>query len=287
MRSAASQPPATPCPAGKPSSVPSPYRHDQTCFFGQGDEPVRQVNEREVDSSSREKRYLRNNGSEVWVNATRSAILGVDNEVKYYLGIVEDIAQRKAAEAALRELTQHLQTVREDERTRIAREIHDELGGALIAVKFDLSIPIPQEDADQRGIAQRNQETIKLVDNAIVALRRIMAGLRPSVLDVLGLWAALEWQAKEFQARIGIPTAFKLEGEDVDIEPNRATALFRMVQESLNNVAKHAQANAVKITATTAADDIIIRIQNNGRGICEGEKVKVKSFGIIGMQERA
>lgn len=248
---------------------------------------VRQVNEREVDSSSREKRYLRKDGSVVWVNATRSAILGANNEVKYYLGIVEDITQRKVAEAALRKLTRHLQTAREDERTRIAREIHDELGGALTAVKFDLSVPVRQEDTDQSVIAQRNQETIKLVDNAIVALRRIMADLRPSVLDDLGLWAALEWQAVEFQSRIGIQTKFHLKGLEVDIESNRATALFRIVQESLNNVAKHAQATAVNITATTADNEIIISIQDNGRGIKGVDKAKAKSFGIIGMQERA
>lgn len=248
---------------------------------------VRQVNERQVDSSSREKRYLRKDGSEVWVTATRSAILGADHAVKYYLGIIEDITQRKATEAALRELTQHLQATREDERTRIAREIHDELGGALTAVKFDLSFPIRQDDVNHSGLIKRNQETIRLVDNAVVALRRIMADLRPSILDDLGLWAGLEWLATEFQARMGIQTTFKLKGEEVTIEPNRATALFRMVQESLNNVAKHAHATAVNIAATTAGHDIFIRIQDNGRGICEGEKAKAKSFGIIGMQERA
>jgi two-component system, NarL family, sensor histidine kinase UhpB len=187
----------------------------------------------------------------------------------------------------LRELTMHLQVAREDERARIAREIHDELGGALATVKFDLSIPTWQGDAGPDGAAYRNQETIKLVDDAIVALRRIMADLRPSILDDLGLWAALEWQATEFQSRLGIRTTFILKGEEIDIEPNRATALFRMVQEALNNVAKHAQATEARILATTTASDIIIRVRDNGRGIRKDEKAKTRSFGIMGMQERA
>lgn len=250
-------------------------------------ELVRQVNEREVISASREKRYLRKDGAEVWVNVTRSAILGADNEVNYYLGIVEDITQRKETEAALRELTLHLQTVREDERTRIAREIHDELGGVLAAVKFDLSIPVRTRDKDTEGATHRNQETIKLVDNAIIALRRIMSDLRPSVLDDLGLWAGLEWLAADFESRMKIKTIFKLKGAEIDVEPNRATDIFRMVQESLNNVAKHAQATAVNIVATTTDNEIIIRLNDNGRGISKDEKSKARSFGLIGMQERA
>lgn len=247
---------------------------------------VRQVNGREVISTSREKRYIRKDGSEVWVQVTRSAILDADNEFKYYLGIIEDITQRKQAEAALRELAGYLEAAREDERTRIAREIHDELGGALTAVKFELSVPTHYGDADQNGISQRNRETLKLVDNAIVALRRIMTDLRPSVLDDLGLWSALEWLTTEFQSRMKIQTTFKLKGDEIDVEPNRATSLFRMVQEALNNVAKHAQATAVSIAAAKTGNEITIRIKDNGRGISKGEKSKAKSFGLMGMQER-
>lgn len=250
-------------------------------------ELVRLVKEREKASVSTEKRYIRKDGSEVWVLVTRSAIIGRDDRTQYFLSIIEDITQRKQAEAAFRELTGHLHAVREDERARIAREIHDELGGVLAAVKFDLSIPTRQGDQGPNGAAHRNQETIRLVDNAILALRRIMADLRPSVLDDLGLWAALEWQAMEFQTRMGVATQFRLKGDEIDIEPNRATALFRMVQESLNNVAKHAQATEVKILATTTADTIIIRVRDNGRGFTRNGTPPAKSFGILGMQERA
>lgn len=250
-------------------------------------EQVKRVIEDNTASISYEKRYIRKDGEFVWVNVTRSAIRSQSGNTLYYLSIIEDISQRKQAEAALRELTRHLQTAREDERTRIAREIHDELGGVLAAVKFDLSTPTRQNDLDQSGITKRNQETIKLVDHAIIALRRIMADLRPSVLDDLGLWAALEWQAGEFQSRMKIQTTYHLKGEEMDVEPDRATALFRMVQESLNNVAKHAQATEVRIIATTTHSDIIIRIQDNGRGISKDQKAKTKSFGLMGMRERA
>jgi two-component system, NarL family, sensor histidine kinase UhpB len=247
----------------------------------------KQVIEDNTVSISFEKRYIRKDGEYVWVNVTRSAIRSQSGITLYYLSIIEDISHRKQSEAALRELTRHLQTAREDERACIAREIHDELGGVLAAVKFDLSTPVRQNDLDQSGIARRNQETIKLVDHAIIALRRIMAALRPSVLDDLGLWAALEWQAAEFKSRMKIETAFSLKGAEKEVEPNRATALFRMVQEALNNVAKHAQATEVSVTATTSDDNIIITIRDNGCGIKKEEKSKAKSFGILGMQERA
>lgn len=212
------------------------------------------------------------------------------DETQQLIGAIalnQDISDRVQREEELRQLSTHLQTVREDERTRIAREIHDELGGVLAAVKFDLSTPIRSGDTGYDGLSRRNQDIVRLVDNAIVALRRIMSDLRPSVLDDLGLWAALEWQAQEFESRMGIPTTFKLKGEEVHLEPNRATALFRMTQESLTNVAKHAQATRVAITATTKDHKIIIHIRDNGRGICKADLARAKSFGIKGMNERA
>lgn len=232
-------------------------------------------------------RILLDDGTERVVHEEAEIIYDADGRPIKMIGTVQDITERKQAEDALRELSSHLQTVREEERARIAREIHDELGGTLAAIKFDLSLPMRQEDKDFSGASQRNPEIIRLVDAAIVSLRRIMADLRPSVLDDLGLWAALEWLAGEFQARMGIATTFRIKGEEMAIEPNRATALFRIVQEALNNVAKHAQATRVTITATTGDTEVSIRIRDNGCGMTREARRKPKSFGIVGMTERA
>lgn len=203
------------------------------------------------------------------------------------LALRQEVEARKQTEATLRHLASHLQGIREDERTRIAREIHDELGGVLAAIKFDLSVPMRQGSQCSEQALQRGQDLIHLVDEAITSLRRIISDLRPSILDDLGLWATLDWLAHEFEGRMGIPVLFDLEGEEVEIPPARATALFRIVQESLNNVAKHAQASQVEILATTTAHSISIVIQDNGQGFAPNATSSSKSYGILGMRERA
>jgi signal transduction histidine kinase len=128
---------------------------------------------------------------------------------------------------------------------------------------------------------------VRLLDEAIHAVRRIVSELRPGILDQLGLVAALEWAAEEFQARTGIRVGFRAPDASVAIEPERAAALFRIFQEALTNVSRHARATEVDVRLTMEGDTLILRIQDNGRGITEEESVARTSLGILGMRERA
>lgn len=199
--------------------------------------------------------------------------------------IISYAIERKKSELALQHLSAHIAQAREEERTRIAREIHDELGGALAAIKFDLSLP--RRGEEHNATLQRNRGTIELIDAAIISLRRIMNNLRPSILDTLGLWAAIEWQANEFTERTGINCRFYSETEEQEPDSETATALFRIVQEALTNVAKHSSASIVNIFADIDQKNGLIRICDNGRGIREEELLCKRSFGILGMHERA
>lgn len=191
------------------------------------------------------------------------------------------------ANRMLKELSLHLQQVREEERTRIAQEIHDELGGTLTAIKYDICTAKRQEDGDQWKAARRSPLAIELIDSAIQSLRRIITNLRPSILDEIGLWAALEWLSHEFQEQTGILCTFKLCGEERELPPDRATAVFRIIQEALTNAAKHAGASQVQIRAKVTERGITIKVEDNGKGITREQVWNCRSFGIRGMQERA
>jgi PAS domain S-box-containing protein len=227
------------------------------------------------------------NGETRWLASAVQAIRNAEGNIVKFIGASLDITTRKQAEQQLRQLSIHLQDIREDERKRVAREIHDELGGALTAIKFDLTLPGWQEEAQAgEGIA-RHTATVAQVDAAIAALRRIISDLRPSVLDDLGVWAALEWQAQEFAARTGIRCTYRLLGPETEIAPEVATAVFRMVQEALTNVLRHAQASKVTVRARVTTTAASIRIEDNGVGICTEKIANNRSYGLLGMQERA
>jgi signal transduction histidine kinase len=188
----------------------------------------------------------------------------------------------------LRALAGRLQAVREEERTRLAREIHDVMGQALTAIKIEVTGLLRQHGREEGGDdAGRSQPVVRLLDEAIHAVRRIVSELRPGILDQLGLVAALEWAAEEFQARTGIRVRFRAPDASVAIEPERAAALFRIFQEALTNVSRHARATEVDVRLTMEGDTLILRIQDNGRGITEEESVARTSLGILGMRERA
>lgn len=222
-----------------------------------------------------------------WLEARGRPILDSDGTIRQINGVSMDISARKQAELQLRELSVHLQRVREEERKRLAREIHDELGGALTAIKFDLTLPGRQDDPDPDARHQRNQEPVARVDAAIASLRRIISDLRPSVLDDLGLWAALEWQAQEFTSRSSIPCSYALHGGEIDLEPETATHLFRMVQEALTNVIRHAQAARVTIRANVTFEQIMISVQDDGIGLPADHVSDHVSYGLLGLHERA
>jgi len=208
--------------------------------------------------------------------------------------VLEDITERKRAEkelqrslAQLRKLAARLETVREEERTRAAREIHDELGQALTAIKLDLTALLRDLPPDRGPAAPRRQSIFKLLDETMQSTRRIATELRPAVLDDLGLAAAVEWAAEDFQARTGTKCQVSLPGADIAMDPERATAVFRILQEALTNVARHANATQVNVRLEKGNGGLLLEVHDNGRGFDEKLLSTASSLGILGMRERA
>jgi PAS domain S-box-containing protein len=206
----------------------------------------------------------------------------------------EDITERIQAEKELehsrqelRNLSTHQQTVREEERTRIAREIHDELGQTLTALKMDLAWLKNHLPAGMKPLHTKVQQMSKLADATIESVHRIATELRPGLLDDLGLAAAIEWQAADFQNRSGIACRSVLAADDLELDRDLATALFRIFQETLTNVARHAGATRVEVSLERIEERIVLTVADNGRGITRRESEDDGSFGIIGMRERA
>jgi PAS domain S-box-containing protein len=214
-------------------------------------------------------------------------------------GTARDITERKAAEEKLkanseqlRALSARLQSAREEEGTRIAREIHDELGSALTSLKWDLEeidklLSSPLKQSTLAEARKKLHAPMKLTDLAIIAVRRIASELRPSLLDDLGLVAAIQWQAQQFQTRTGIVCHCKCSLEIVELRQEQSTAVFRIFQEALTNVLRHAHATRVDIKLKKDDGYFMLSISDNGKGITEGEKSQQQSLGILGMRERA
>jgi PAS domain S-box-containing protein len=187
----------------------------------------------------------------------------------------------------LRNLSGGLQSRLEEERTRISREIHDELGQALTALKLDLSLI--RRSLVSGGHAEQSakiQEVERAVHRIIRTVRRIATDLRPGVLDEIGIAAAIEWMAKDFQNRSGIVCAVVLKEADTIADPVVATALFRIVQEALTNVLRHASASRVKVRLERKDDVLIAEVRDNGIGVAEGRVIDATSLGLIGIRER-
>ena len=208
------------------------------------------------------------------------------------MGNVIDTTERKLAENAikkseeqLRNLTTYLQRVGEIERTNIAREIHDELGQTLTVLKIDLSwLRKRLHDGDQ--LREKTDAMSQLIDKTIQTVKKISTALRPGLLDDLGLAAAIEWQAEEFQQRTGINCNIKIEPKDITLDKDRNTAIFRILQETLTNVARHADASEVNVSLKQRDGQIELKVRDNGRGITEEQITNPKSFGLIGIRER-
>lgn len=187
----------------------------------------------------------------------------------------------------LRVLAARIQTTREEERARVAREIHDELGQALTAIKIDLSALLPNAATGPGPGWQRQQAIFRLLDEAIRSVQRIATDLRPGVLDDLGLVAAVEWLVEEFQGRTGVEGHVNLPNADLAVDAERATALFRILQEALTNVARHARATRVIVRLTEEDGDLRLEVRDNGGGIAQERLAAGRSLGVLGMRERA
>ncbi len=231
-------------------------------------------------------------GGRVQTTSLSAEVIHVGGEA-CLLAVATDITERKDAEekarrsrAELRALAARLLLVREEERTRIAREIHDELGQALTGLKLDLAWLQPRVD-DRGELSEWVQSIVQRVDSTLDSVRRIATDLRPSILDHLGLVAAIEWQAQEFERRTGVTTSVRANSPEVALDEVRATAVFRMLQETLTNVARHAGATRVDIELTVGALDLALDVRDDGRGITPAEIAGGRSLGLVGLRERA
>ena len=195
--------------------------------------------------------------------------------------------QLRESHEQLRALSVYLQSVREEERTRIAREVHDELGQALTSCKLDLSWIASRLPSEQRPLLDKARALTAHIDSTIQTVRRISSELRPGVLDHLGLVAAIEWQANEFQNRTGIRCDVRARVREPLPDQNLTTTFFRIFQETLTNVIRHAGATHVSVDLKEAARRINLEVKDNGRGIARTDIFNAKSMGLLGMRERA
>lgn len=201
-------------------------------------------------------------------------------------------AERRLEEtnAQLRVLAAHLQNLREEERKQVAREIHDELGQELAALKMDLTLLLRKIARDpQINCTEVSAEliaTASLVDRAIQTMRGICLELRPDILDKLGLCEAMRWQAEEYRSRTGIACDLSFSPPEISLVDAQATALFRIFQEALTNVARHAGATAVVARLTLHGEEVALSVSDNGRGITAAEIAGARSLGLLSMRER-
>ena len=252
----------------------------------------------------REIDVVRRDGTRLTVLASARQIKDFQGNMQYYQAEHIDITERKQAEEELRTsrlqlraLATRLQQIREEERIMIAREIHDEMGGGLTGLKMDLSWLLRKMgDADpgeeRVALMDKIHTANALIDQMIHVVRRISTDLRPSILDDLGLIAALEWQLSEFTSRTEIPHEFATTFEYVNMEEDTAVAVFRIFQEALTNVVRHARATKVAVVLREGErslfgdESLVLEIRDNGRGITEEEILNPESLGLLGMKER-
>ncbi len=237
---------------------------------------------------------VRKDGRLIDVFVTIFPLKDADGRVAGAATIARDITELKRAQEErqrsfeqLRALAARLQGAREEERTRVAREIHDQLGQALTAIRMDLISLVHEVPADQKQQLKGTSSMLNLVDETIQSVRRIATELRPGILDDLGLVAAVEWAGEEFEARTGTTCRLDLPEDDVAIDPETATALFRIFQETLTNVARHAEASEVDVLLEREDGDLTLEVHDNGKGITEDKLSDRESLGILGMRERA
>jgi PAS domain S-box-containing protein len=239
--------------------------------------------------------HRRKDGSVMTVEATRYGTVWSGRAAE--LVLINDITERKRVESdlkasleQLRTLAARLQSAREEERIRVAREVHDELGQVMAVVKMGLSTlsrSILEGGISSAQIAGELRSSEALLDGLIASVTKVLERLRPVVLDELGIVASIRWQVDEFQARTGIVCDMEAGVESLDLDRERATALFRILQESLTNIIRHSGATTARVEISVDGDTVMLDIRDNGRGISEAELNNHGSLGLLGIRERA
>ncbi|MDD2670437.1 histidine kinase, partial [Zoogloea sp.] len=231
-------------------------------------------------------------GEQKWINLRSSPRLSEANEVVWE-GVMWNITHSKRVEADLREsrsqlaaLSNHLQRIKEDERERIARDVHDVLGGTLVAMKFEMSLLESKLESDPIQARDRTRNVGRMVDDAIATVGRVTRELRPGILKDFGLAAAIESQGEDFAQRTGIACNILCTDHDLDPDYDTALAFFRVFQEALTNVSKHARATAVNVRLMQEGDEVVLEIADNGCGLGVSDLQKPRSFGLRGIRER-
>ena len=229
----------------------------------------------------------------IWLSANVRPLKSEEGALQGGVAVIRNITASKLAEQELmrsreqlRNLSLYLESVREEERAHIAREIHDELGQTLTALKMDLSWLGKHMRADQQPLQEKTKSMSKFLDATIQTVQRISAELRPGMLDDLGLVAAIDWQAKQFSERTGIACEFNPSPENMVLDRERSTAIFRILQESLTNISRHTRATQVKINLRQNGQKVALKVRDNGQGITNDQIADGKSFGLLGMRER-
>ena len=213
----------------------------------------------------------------------------IESLANYIAALTE---QRRAEEELrrshkqLRDLSMHLQSAVEEERKRIAREIHDELGQELSLMQLELGLVESELSAKQKEIREKTRSMSKLIDSAIKSVQRISSDLRPTVLDNLGIGAAVEWYSKEFQKRTRIKCEVTVDSPEMKLDQDRSTAFYRILQEALTNVWRHAHATRVRVQLRKKNDNVQLTVRDNGMGIAPEPIGDPRSFGLMGMRER-
>lgn len=241
----------------------------------------------------------RKNGSYFWAHSLLSVALDNENNVLGFAQVLQDITERqriaekeKKYQMQLLTLTNHLQTVLEDERGRISREIHDDLGQRMTVLRMDISLMMKSlesvhDPAVQEVVQKELPAMAAMIDETIQSMRKIIRDLRPETLDTLGLLNSLRWQADEFARRTTIPVSLQLPSEKVEFSKELSIALFRFFQEALTNIQHHAYATRVHAELLIVDGTVRFTVQDNGKGISFEERNKLNSFGILGIRERA
>lgn len=251
------------------------------------------------DAFDHEHRIMAGNTTR-WIRQKAELEFAADGTVTGAVGITQDITECKDAQTAmfklhrdlgtsherLRELAAQNETRREGERKHIAREVHDELGQVLTALRMDLSLLGMKSGSQDPALMERVQGMKGLVDRAIQGVRNVAGNLRPTALD-MGLISAIEWLCNDFTERTAIPCVLLAREEIIDLDETRAVVIFRIVQESLTNITRYAQASQVDIRLGRRGNELWVQVRDNGRGFDLAAAARKNSFGLLGMRERA